>query len=176
MGAGSTRWRIYAVALTLTVAASIWVTIRDSHAENEVTKGAAPARALRTPSVVAGKPGLELPDRDFPDEEFTEEYRDPFGTPPPKAPPPPPIVEVPRHVAKTIPTAPPLPYQYRGIVEASDGSWLVQLSRGDQFLLAGLGDVIDAEYRLESLTDDELTFTYLPLSTLQTLPISASEP
>jgi hypothetical protein len=74
------------------------------------------------------------------------------------------------------PTVPPLPFAYRGILTDGDGSWLVQLARGNDFLLVGRGDVIDSTYRLEDLKNDELLFMYLPMSAAQTLPISPAPP
>lgn len=82
-----------------------------------------------------------------------------YVAPPPPKPEPPPK-----------PSAPPLPFRYLGMLESGEGSWLVQLARGDEGIVAAQGDVIGDMYRLDGLRDGDLVFTYLPLGTRQLLP------
>ncbi|HEX5127418.1 MAG TPA: hypothetical protein VFW00_11810 [Rhodocyclaceae bacterium] len=85
----------------------------------------------------------------------------PFATasfqPPPAPPGPPPK-----------PTAPPLRFQYQGLLNADD-KLAVFLADGTQFLIAHVGDTLAGQYRVEKLTDKELVLTYLPLNVQQTL-------
>jgi len=77
--------------------------------------------------------------------------------PPPRAPPP-------------APTAPPLPFRYFG--KWVDGQkTVVFLWRNNEGYSASAGDTVDGTYRVESITESSVDFTYLPLGTKQTLPI-----
>ncbi|MGE5093762.1 MAG: hypothetical protein ACM3SO_01405, partial [Betaproteobacteria bacterium] len=69
------------------------------------------------------------------------------------------------------PTAPALPYAYVGRVEAPDEKAVVYLARGDRMLTATEGDVLDQVYRVESLGENEIVFTYIPLAQKQVLRI-----
>jgi hypothetical protein len=75
------------------------------------------------------------------------------------APPPPPP-----------PTAPPLPFVYLGKLESEEVS-AVFLAKGDRNVIARQGDVIDAIYRVDTVSDAVLTFTHLPTGIQQNLPI-----
>ncbi|WP_233867584.1 hypothetical protein [Paraburkholderia adhaesiva] len=84
--------------------------------------------------------------------------------PPPKvevteAPPPPP----------PPPTAPPLPFAYLGQLDAQSAKPQVFLSKGDDLLIVSPGDVIDASYRVESISDAEIVMVYLPLNQRQVI-------
>jgi hypothetical protein len=72
-----------------------------------------------------------------------------------------------RKAEKTGP--PPLPFAYLGkLIE--DGKLAVFLSRGDESLSVAQGDTI-GEYRVDAVTESEITFTYLPLKAKQKLPL-----
>lgn len=82
----------------------------------------------------------------------------PKPVPPPPPPPPPP------------PTAPPLPFQFVGKLD--DANQLkVFLQRGNRVITVGVGDVIDNTYRVESITDTQMTLVYLPLDIRQVLSV-----
>ncbi|HZM37283.1 MAG TPA: hypothetical protein VFC18_22690 [Burkholderiales bacterium] len=68
------------------------------------------------------------------------------------------------------PTAPPLPFAYLGKM-LEDGKLAVFLSRGGESYSVKPGDTIGGEYRIDAVTDKEVTFTYLPLKTKQRLPL-----
>ncbi len=93
---------------------------------------------------------------------------DPFSVsswlppPPPPAPPPPAL-------PPAAPTAPPLPFGYVGALGADAAKEQVFLSSGERLLIVSLGDVIDGQYRLESITATGVTFTYLPLNVKQVM-------
>ena len=67
------------------------------------------------------------------------------------------------------PVAPPLPFRYLGKM-IEDGKLNVFLARGDESLSVRAGQRL-GEYRVESVTDREIVFTYLPLKTKQSLPL-----
>jgi hypothetical protein len=172
----SPRWWFYSISLIFAVAASVWVTVRGPKtviAAAPITREAfiqTPRRAVAAPSI------LEIPIREFPEPALTEQTRDPFNTALADAPPPP-IAALPTPVPHpSPPTVPPLPFSYRGMLTDDEGQWIVQLARGHEFLLAGPGDLIDSTYRLDNLENDELTFTYLPMSAAQALSISSAQP
>lgn len=175
----SNRWWIYSTLLAFSASASVWVTVRD-HAETESTTSIAARRTIlpvRT-STASAPQTLALPANRFPEISIVDGIRDPFAATVKKQeafiPPPPPPVK--RTEVATSPSAPPLPFTYRGVLTDSDGTWLVQLGEGNDYLLAGPGEIIDSIYRLDALSEDELRFTYLPLSTVQILTLPQSPP
>ena len=67
------------------------------------------------------------------------------------------------------PEAPPLPFRYLGkIIE--DGRLSVFLANGDDSVTVTAGQRI-GDYRIDSITEAEVRFTYLPLKTKQNLPL-----
>lgn len=87
--------------------------------------------------------------------------------------PPPPPVEVPPAptVRPSPPAAPPVPFAYVGELNAKSAKPQVFLSNADQLLIVSPGDVIDGQYRVESVTDADVVLTYLPLSQRQVVSI-----
>jgi hypothetical protein len=69
----------------------------------------------------------------------------------------------------TKPTAPPLPYGYLGQIEDKEGVKVFLVNDGD-LLTAKQGDILDAKYRLDAVSEEQLTFVYLPLDQKQILP------
>ena len=65
---------------------------------------------------------------------------------------------------------PPLPFAYIGKV-IEDGKLAVFLSRGSDSLSVAAGDTIGNEYRVDAVSESEITFTYLPLKAKQKLPL-----
>jgi hypothetical protein len=62
--------------------------------------------------------------------------------------------------------APALPFRYIGRLRA-DGRTEVLLMRGSALYSVAPGAHIDADYRVERITDSTITFTYLPLRVQQ---------
>lgn len=90
-----------------------------------------------------------------------------------QAPPPPLVVQAP--LPPPEPVAPPLPYRVLGSIQGSrlgNGAPVVFLSGRGNTLAVRAGDEIDNIYRVERISADQVEFTYLPLKTLQSLPIS----
>lgn len=69
------------------------------------------------------------------------------------------------------PTAPALPFAYIGRLEEEGAKTVVYLQRGERLLEVGTGDVVDGDYRVEALTEDELVLVFLPLGEKQSLRI-----
>ena len=78
------------------------------------------------------------------------------------------------HAAPAKPSAPPLPFAYLGKV-VDGGKTSVFVARGDENYSLEPGQTIGGTYRVDKITDSDVTFTYLPMKTRQTLHIPASE-
>ncbi|OAJ53474.1 hypothetical protein A6V36_28650 [Paraburkholderia ginsengiterrae] len=87
--------------------------------------------------------------------------------------PPPPPVEVPvvPEVRAPAPTAPPVPFTYLGELDAKAAKPQIFLSNGDQLLVVSPGDVVDNQYRIESVSESDVVLTYLPLNQTQAVSI-----
>lgn len=66
--------------------------------------------------------------------------------------------------------APPLPFRYIGRLRAN-GRTEVLLMRGTAVYSVAPGAHIDADYRVERITDSTITFTYLPLKAKQDMSL-----
>jgi len=74
----------------------------------------------------------------------------------------------------TVPSAPPMPFQFVGRMD--DRSDLqVFLQSGEKIYVVRKGDVIDETWRIEGISDVELSFVYLPLHLSQTLSVGSSQ-
>jgi len=93
---------------------------------------------------------------------------DPFA---PRSFAPPPKVA---HAAPAKPTAPPLPFAYLGKV-VDGGKTSIFVARGDENYSLEPGQTIGGTYRVDKITDSDVTFTYLPMKTRQTLRIPPGE-
>jgi hypothetical protein len=85
-------------------------------------------------------------------------------TPPPPAP-----AQVRTQPVQRVPTAPPLPFSYLGRFEQHGAATLYYLVKDDRVYDVKIGDVIDDIYRVDSVINGQLMFTYLPLSSSQGL-------
>ncbi|AOJ63221.1 hypothetical protein WJ32_12625 [Burkholderia ubonensis] len=85
---------------------------------------------------------------------------------------PPPPVEAPPPIARPAPpTAPPVPFTYVGELDAKADKPQVFLSNGEQLLIVSPGDVIDGQYRVDSVSASNVVLTYLPLNQTQVVSI-----
>jgi len=71
------------------------------------------------------------------------------------------------------PTAPPVPYVYLGKLDGSTVKPRVFLSRGDQLLIVSQGEVVEGQYRVESISDGDVVLTYLPLNQRQVVSMQS---
>ena len=85
--------------------------------------------------------------------------------PAPPAPPPPPPPPPPK------PTAPPLPFTSMGKLETAGEPTVYYLQEGDKVHTVVVGDMINAQYRIESVSNGVMEFTYLPLKSKQSLNV-----
>jgi hypothetical protein len=69
------------------------------------------------------------------------------------------------------PGAPPLPFRYAGRV-TQDGKTEVFVVRGEELITIAAGEKIDAQYRVDSITETRIGFTYLPLKKRQSLELA----
>ena len=86
---------------------------------------------------------------------------------------PPPPVEVPvvPEVRAPAPTAPPVPFTYVGELDAKAAKPQVFLSNGERVLIVSPGEVVDDQYRVESVSESDVVLTYLPLNQTQSVSI-----
>lgn len=70
------------------------------------------------------------------------------------------------------PSAPPLPYRFVGRLY-QNGATQVFFGKGDTVLAARQGDTLDGQYRVDSVSDGEVTLVYLPMGTLYKFPLDA---
>ncbi|HEV3422717.1 MAG TPA: hypothetical protein VG105_02830 [Paraburkholderia sp.] len=91
--------------------------------------------------------------------------------------PPPPPVEAPvvQEVRAPAPVAPPVPFTYLGELDAKAARPQVFLSSGDRLLIVSPGEVVDDQYRVESVSESDVVLTYLPLNQTQAVSIPRDE-
>lgn len=72
------------------------------------------------------------------------------------------------------PTAPPMPFQFIGRMD--DRTDLqVFLQNGEKIYVVRKGDVIDETWKIERISDMELSLVYLPLHLSQTLSVGSAQ-
>ncbi len=108
--------------------------------------------------------GLALPERPA----LSEARSDLFGSQSWQPPPPPKIIAAP-----VAPTAPPLPYRFAGKL-LQEGRLQVFLAKGDAAIPIKQGEILDGTYRVESIGEDKITLTYLPLGHKESISVSSS--
>ena len=73
--------------------------------------------------------------------------------------------------APPAPTPPPLPFKYIGkVIEGNKIQ--VFLADSDEYYVVKLGGHIENQYRVDTMDDETITLTYLPLDARQTLTIN----
>ncbi|VVN41027.1 hypothetical protein PS662_05467 [Pseudomonas fluorescens] len=86
------------------------------------------------------------------------------------------VVEQPVNLTPVVqaPSMPPMPFQFVGRLD--DRSDLqVFLQNGEKIYVVRKGDVIDETWRIEGISDVELSFVYLPLHLSQTLSVGSAQ-
>nr|WP_180206141.1 hypothetical protein [Pseudomonas sp. SbOxS1]NYU06357.1 hypothetical protein [Pseudomonas sp. SbOxS1] len=86
------------------------------------------------------------------------------------------VTEQPINVAPVVqaPTAPPMPFQFIGRMH--DRTDLqVFLQNGEKIYVVRKGDVIDETWKIEGISDLELSLVYLPLHLSQTLSVGSAQ-
>jgi hypothetical protein len=170
--------------LAATLGAMLWVDRRGRDADDAVVavaerrplgRAPAPAQAGAAPAAAVNAHGLDLTRLQRTGN--SEPGSDPFANRRPNAavaerverPPSAPVETV---VVPPPPSAPPIPYTFIGRLSEAD-STTVFLATGDRNLVVKPGDVIDNSYRVDAVTDNAVSLTYLPLNVRQTLSTGA---
>lgn len=68
-----------------------------------------------------------------------------------------------------LPVPPPLPFRHFGALTGPDGKETVYVAAGDRLLVVRPGEVLDGQYRVDKVSEEEIVFTYLPLEQAQSL-------
>jgi len=68
------------------------------------------------------------------------------------------------------PAAPPLPFRYFGRL-TENGKTEVFVMRGDELISVAPGRKIDAQYRVDSIGEQAIAFTYLPMKLKQSMEL-----
>ena len=89
----------------------------------------------------------------------------------PPPPPPKPVVVVAPPPAP--PVAPPLPFNFVGLVEKGTPKPQAFLSKGDELLVVSAGDLLDnGVYRVDAVSATQIAFMHLPTNTKQVINLS----
>ena len=72
------------------------------------------------------------------------------------------------------PVVPPLQFTFLGRINDDKAVAVMLAQANGEPIVAHQGDTIDSRYRLEAVSDDALTFVYLPLKHKQTLALNGT--
>jgi len=148
------RW--LGAALLLTLAATLWSALQ-SDEDALASVDASPPRAARGRPAAAPSTTTALPGPRSAWPALADAAREAWGVPPP---PPPPAAPTATPVAEA-PRAPPFPYQVIGRFD--DGPRrLVLLGGALRSLGVAEGEVLDGQWRVERVTPQQMTLTWLP--------------
>lgn len=106
---------------------------------------------------------------------------DPFAPRGWQAPPPPPAAATPQVAAIVAPVVPveptgPPPLPFRFVGGMTDGAdQMVYLGRGDDALVARVGDVLEHTYKVTSITATQIEFEHMPTGQKQALALPARD-
>jgi hypothetical protein len=166
--------RAAAVAVALALIASIVSGVEGP--STEVATPAAPqALPAAGPAGAAAIPDLDLDklNRAREGKKVTDLFASRTLAPPspPVLPPAAAVLAPPAPTAPPEPTAPALPFRYFGKWIEGDRT-VVFLWNNNEGFSAAVGETVAGSYRIESMTDSAIDFTYLPLGSKQTLAIA----
>jgi len=134
-----------------------------SGSEDDKPRPSAPTLVASIPKPAPAAPPDRLPER----EGIREPGGDLFAVRSWKPPPPPAQVQPPQ-------PPPPPPPRYRfGGTALEDGALKTFLADGDQLIEIRNGQVLEGNYRVESLTPREIVLVYVPLGTRQRIDINS---
>jgi hypothetical protein len=166
----SARWWFLGIALVLTLVAARLVGREDEGPPPAAPAARAPApaadRSIEAPAVdldrLAARKGVGPAGDPFRAQSWQSMAQEEARK---NAPPPPP---------PSRPQAPPLPFKYMGkLIE--EGRIVVFLTQGDRNYIVRQGDTIDGAYRVDAVTDEGLSLTYLPLKQKQELAFGGAQ-
>ena len=151
-------------ALALTLGAVAWISQSDN-SDAEANIPSEPRIPEHHNSVVATEERTSHP---APQLRYSDSVQDIFATPVTEQP----LTKMPPEII--TPTAPPLPFTYMGRAVES-GIEMIFLASAQRNYMVHSGDVIESNYRIDSISNGLVRFTYLPLAITQTLAIGESE-
>ncbi len=167
-----TRTRRLAFAVAATLAATVWAAVQDGGAGAEPASASAPPTHRAPPATQAAVAPAAWPEP--PSAEARPAWRDAqpqglagWGPPPPAAPPP-----APSPAAPAPPQPPEFPYTLIGRLD--DGQPQALLAGRTRSFGAKAGDVIDGDWRVETVDPDGVTLTWLPGAITRTLNFPSS--
>lgn len=169
------RASVKKVILFTALAGTVALVVLDS-GEDKPTRGNPPAGASpgggseagasSQDAAPAGNAGrFDLPDRPL----LGEPRADLFGSPPP------PRTSAVVDAAPPAPVAPPNPYRFAGRL-VRGGQAQIFLSKGDSVVAVRQGETIEGGYRVETIGEEQITLTYLPLGKKETIPVFSALP
>jgi hypothetical protein len=172
------RQYLLAAGLAVAVAATMWAAQLEDEGAETASGLAAPTRSAPRPAAQAASandapaPAWSLAERaPWPEASGTQLAA--WSPPPP--PPPPPVAAAPvTPVDPGPPPAPPFPYQLIGRMEEAGAPAQALLASGNRSLAAKAGDVIDGQWRVDSVGPNGLALTWLPGQQTQTLTFRPS--
>ena len=179
---GTLRSVVLYGALGLTLGATAWVASREGEPEDlagppraaaaspaaDASPDTAPAQAVEQPAAEAAD--LDLARLRRAGKSSGESSVDAFARHSWYVPPPPPRPGPPRK-----PTAPPLPFKYMGRLVEPGREIVFLTGSQDRNYAVSAGDTITGTYRVESISEKQMTLTYLPLDQQQTLQFGGRE-
>ncbi|MET3124362.1 hypothetical protein AAKU67_003977 [Oxalobacteraceae bacterium GrIS 2.11] len=164
------RWILWLSILTVTVIAALYPTSPASKsAGKKLHLNSGTTLATLTNPIAQGLTSATSPAH------LPELDHDPFGpvawdTPPPPPPAPPVVVQT--VIAEPpAPVEPNLPYQFQGQMKDEDGTTVIFLSKGQEGIVAHVGDILDTNYKVVSMDEHKLTIAYLPMDKLHDIAL-----
>jgi hypothetical protein len=142
-------------------------------ADRPAQRTAAPASAQSQPQTSPGQPAqANQPEFAIPERQALGQSQSPLfesqnWLPPPPKPTP---AERAKAARPPPPVAPPLPYTFAGRL-IHDGKLSLLLAKGDDVIAVKEGQTLDGVYKVESITQTQITLVYLPLNQKQTIPV-----
>lgn len=173
------RLKVLFSALAVTLALSVWVTMRDKDASETDFKSRDLRNISRSAAAAALAPETKvLQNTFFSRDPLLEATADPFSpvnfsplppvalpiqaTPPP--PPPPKAV------------APPFSYRYVGRMTGVDGKSGVYLASDQELLSIHVGDMVANGFRIDAIGEKQISITYTPLDEHLVIPVLSAAP
>jgi hypothetical protein len=139
---------------------------RTAAADTAQTQSQAPT----SPAAPADQPEFGIPARPGLGQSQSPLFESQNWLPPPPKPTP---AERAKAAKPPPPVAPPLPYTFAGRL-IHDGKLSLLLAKGDEVIPVKEGETLDGVYKVESITQTQITLVYLPLNQKQTIPLITS--
>lgn len=161
------------VILFSALGATVYASLGTDH-EATAPNTQPPSEAVQRP-VVAVPPSAQVVEELGAESDGSDPFEPRNWVPAP--PPPEPVKEValpPPIAPMTVPEGPPqLPFQFMGRMKDGNDE-VIYLGRGDQPVVARLGEVLESTYKVVSITATQIEFEHLPTKQRQVLPMQSN--